>query len=136
MPRLERYLDGRNVATRKGMGRDYAIRLVKKYLEHFKRVGRCYVLKMDIAKYFYRIDHEVLKGMLEDRLTDEEYSVISSVIGSTDESYINETIRRLKEEELVRVKNGSRKSRIYLLTREVKDCQSGICRANFYPFFS
>lgn len=50
MPRLERYLDIRNTATRKGMGRDYAIRLVKKYIEHFKKYDKCYVLKMDISK--------------------------------------------------------------------------------------
>ena len=30
MPKLEKYLDIRNVATRKNMGRDYALRLIKK----------------------------------------------------------------------------------------------------------
>ena len=35
IPRLEKYLDIRNVATRENMGRDYGIKLVKKYLDHF-----------------------------------------------------------------------------------------------------
>ena len=61
MPKLKRCLDDRNVATRKNLGRDYGIRLVKKYLEYYKIMDNCYVLKMNISRYFYRIDHNVLK---------------------------------------------------------------------------
>lgn len=104
MPKLERYLDMRNVATREGMGRDYAIRLVKKYIEHFKRYDKCYVLKMDISKYFYSIDHQVLKEMLKFKLNDEEYEIITSIIDSTDYAYINDTIKILKENELSKIK--------------------------------
>lgn len=65
MPKLEKYLDYRNVATRKNMGSDYAIRLAKKYLETLKKNDEFYVLKLDISKYFYSIDHEVLKSFLK-----------------------------------------------------------------------
>ena len=32
-----------------------------------------YVLKIDIRKYFYNIDHEILKGLLKDKLEDSEF---------------------------------------------------------------
>ena len=64
-PKLEKYLDHRNIATRKNMGSDYGIKLVKKYLEQLKKYDQVYVLKIDISKYFYHIDHEVLKRMIK-----------------------------------------------------------------------
>lgn len=104
IPKLEKYLDMRNVATRKDMGRDYGIMLVKKYLEHFKRKENCYVLKMDISKYFYSIDHNKLKELLKKDLDEEEYELLCTVIDSTNYDYINETIKKLKETELKRTK--------------------------------
>ena len=38
IPKLERFLDFRNVATRKNLGRDYGIMLVKNYLSHLKYI--------------------------------------------------------------------------------------------------
>lgn len=82
MPKLEKYLDDRNVATRKNFGRDYGIRLVKKYLEYYKSRDNCYVLKVDISKYFYKIDHNVLKSMIRSDLDDVEYELVSMIIDS------------------------------------------------------
>lgn len=96
--RLEKYLDKRNVATRKGMGTDYAIKLVKKYINELKcKYDSFYVLKMDISKYFYSIDHEVLKNMLRDELFGEELSVVLRIIDSTNLDYINNTINKVKK---------------------------------------
>lgn len=100
MPKLEKYLDYRNVATRKNMGSDYAIRLAKKYLEEMKKNDEFYVLKLDISKYFYSIDHEVLKSFLKKDLTDKEYEIINNIIDSTNENYINETITSFKRDDL------------------------------------
>lgn len=100
MPKLEKYLDMRNVATRKNKGRDYGINLVKKYLEHFKTKDSCYVLKIDMSKYFYSIDHSVLKEMIKKDLYSYEYEIISSIIDSTNYSYINDKIISLKEKEI------------------------------------
>ena len=95
--RLEKYLDKRNVATRKRMGTDYAIKLVKKYINELKcKYDSFYVLKMDISKYFYSIDHEVLKNMLRDELLGEELSVVLRIIDSTNLDYINNTINKVK----------------------------------------
>lgn len=103
MPKLERFLDIRNVATRKYMGRDYGIRLIKKYLEYYKSKDKGYVLKIDISKYFYKIDHNVLKGMIWEYFDDDEYKILEMIIDSTDQGYVNEKIRKLKEQELSRV---------------------------------
>lgn len=104
MPKLERYLDDRNVATRKNKGRDYGIKLVKKYLEYYKSKDNCYVLKMDISKYFYKIDHFVLKDMIKNDLSDNEYKIISMIIDSTNKEYINNKIKELKDKELKYIK--------------------------------
>mgnify|MGYP000106922245 FL=1 len=65
--KLTKYLDDRNVATRKGMGTDYAVKLVIKYMNKLKqKYDKFYVLKLDISKYFYSIDHEVLKNLMKE----------------------------------------------------------------------
>ena len=96
-PKLTKYLDCRNIATRKGMGTDYGIRLIKKYLECNKKYDTFYVLKIDIRKYFYSIDHEVLFNMLKNDLDSDEYKLISSILNSTNQDYINKQIEYLKE---------------------------------------
>ena len=94
--KLTKYLDLRNVATRKGMGTDYGIKLVIKYLKQLKNKN-FYILKIDISKYFYSIDHEVLKNLLVDKLDSYEYDLICKIIDSTNKEYINETINKIKE---------------------------------------
>lgn len=90
--KLTKYLDMRNVATRKNMGTDYAIRLVKKYINVMKnKYNTFYILKIDISKYFYSIDHSVLKDMLKDKLDNYEYNIVKDIIDSTDNiNVINE----------------------------------------------
>ena len=97
MPKLEKFLDDRNVATRKGKGRDYGIKLIKKYLEKMKKYNKFYILKLDISKYFYSIDHEVLKKMLKEDMGDTfEYKYICNIIDSTNKEYINKNIEKIK----------------------------------------
>lgn len=100
IPNLNRYLDDRNIATRKGYGADYGIKLVKKYIEKNKKYGKFYILKLDISKYFYNIDHNILKSLLIDKLDSFSYDIVCKIIDSTNESYINETITKLKNNEL------------------------------------
>lgn len=96
-PQLTKYLDPRNIATRKNMGTDYGVRKIKQYLELNKKYKNFYILKMDISKYFYSIDHEVLKNMLKDKLSPFDFNLISHIIDSTNLSIINETIQKQKE---------------------------------------
>lgn len=100
--KLAKYLDPRNIATRKEMGTDYGIKLLKKYIEVNKKYDDFYILKLDISKYFYSIDHEVLKEMVKDKLTEEEYNFLSIIIDSTNNSYINMKIKDIKEKYLAK----------------------------------
>ena len=104
IPKLDRFLDFRNVATRKNKGRDYGIRLIKKYLEYYKYKDNFFVLKLDISKYFYNIDHDVLKRLLKDKLDSNEYRIICNIIDSTNNTYINECISKLKVREITNTK--------------------------------
>ena len=97
LPKLSKYLDIRNVATRKNMGVGYANRLIKYYLNDMKKSNNIfYILKLDIKKYFYNIDHNILLGKLKDRLSSEEYNIINRIISSTNSSYINMEIDNIK----------------------------------------
>ena len=80
IPKLSKYLDNRNCATRKDMGLSYAFNMFKDYLRIFN------------IKYnnFYSIDHKVLKSLLISKLNEEEYDLISKVIDSTNYNYIND----------------------------------------------
>jgi RNA-directed DNA polymerase len=108
-PKLTKYLDERNCATRKNMGTSYAILLFKKYLNANKKYDNVYVLKLDIKKYFYNIDHDVLKSLLINDLDNDEYSLLCKIIDSTNQNYINREIKNLNEtfkEDLPEYKTG------------------------------
>ena len=100
IPKLDKYLDKRNVATRKGLGSDYGIKLIKRYIEEHKKYDKFYILKIDISKYFYSIDHEVLKGMLRESLDKEEMEIVEKIIDSTNKNYINERINKLIDKKI------------------------------------
>ena len=95
--KLTKYLDERNIATRKNMGLDYGYKLLNKYLEKMKKYNNFYVLKIDISKYFYTIDHDVLLNLLKDKLSEDEYLIIKNIINSTNKEYINNKIKIIKE---------------------------------------
>ena len=94
--KLSIYLDKRNIATRKNMGTDCGIKLIKRYYEIYKKYNTFYILKLDIKKYFYSIDHNVLNNLIIDKLNIREYEIICNIIDSTNDSYINEEIRKIK----------------------------------------
>jgi len=96
IPRLDKKLDDRNVATRVGKGTDYALKLVKKYMEYYKRNKKnCYILKIDISKFFYSIDHVILKKMLKEDLQYDDYLFSCKIIDSTNYNYINDNINNI-----------------------------------------
>ena len=97
IPKLEKYLDERNVATRKKMGVGLARKLFKKYLSKIKETS-FYILKIDISKYFYSIDHEVLKSLLKEKLNEREFKIIRNIIDSTNEEYIWQRINFLEKQ--------------------------------------
>ncbi len=65
IPSLEKSLIDTNVATRVNKGSEYALNKIKKYLNKLKFKNSVYVLKIDIKKYFYNIDHKILLNLLD-----------------------------------------------------------------------
>jgi hypothetical protein len=52
-----------------------------------------YYLKFDISKYFYNIDHEVVKKLIRRKIKDKDaLNIIDRIIDSTDCDYINKKI--------------------------------------------
>ena len=83
---LDKSLIDSNVAVRKNKGTAYALKLVKKYLAEYHNY---YVLKCDIAKYFYNIDHNILKRSLRNKIKDEKFlNLVDKIIDSTNQEYI------------------------------------------------
>lgn len=109
-------LIAQNVATRKDKGTKEGIRYVKKYLNKLKlNYDEVYVLKCDIKKYFYNIDHEIILNKLKEIIDDKEIlDLLESIICSTDSSYVNETIKKTVYNEINRINN------IDILDREKK----------------
>lgn len=95
--KLTKYLKDFNVATRRNMGLDYGIKLLKRNIERNKKYDKFYFLKLDISKYFYSIDHNVLKSLLIDKLDKNEYELVCKIIDSTNCKYINKYINKVKD---------------------------------------
>ena len=93
-------------ATRKEKGTLYGIKMLQKYINKLKRKkDNIYVLKLDISKYFYNIDHAILKKILRKNIKDKEaLDVLYSIINSTNDSYVNENIEKLKENRIIRLR--------------------------------
>ena len=97
IPKLEKYLNNRNCATRKGMGTSYAIKLLKNDIESFKKYDKFYFLKLDISKYFYSLDHEVIISIIKQDLTQDELNLVKIILDSTNKEYINKKIEYLEK---------------------------------------
>lgn len=98
LPALSSSLIDQNVATRKGMGAKKAYYYFEKYANTLKNNGNVYVLKIDIKKYFYNINHLILMNLLKRYIKDElVLKLILSIINQTNSDYINKDINYLKE---------------------------------------
>lgn len=94
-----------NIATRINKGTHYGIKLTKKYLNEMKRkYDDFYYLKFDISKYFYNIDHDVIKDIIKSKIKDKKVlNIINNIIDSTDSEYVNNEINKLKANEINRI---------------------------------
>ncbi len=85
---LENSLIDSNVAVRVNKGTSYGIKLVKKYI---RELNNYYCLKIDIKKYFYSINHNILKDLLSKKIKDKLFlDVLYKIIDSTNNDYIFE----------------------------------------------
>ena len=96
LPYLEKSLLDLNVATRVDKGSSYAMKLMKKYVNEMvinEQPNEIYCLKIDISKYFYSIDHDILIKKLECQLLDKDVvNLIKRILSETNKSYINKNI--------------------------------------------
>ena len=104
-PLIDPLLLPMNVATRPLMGSDKGIYYIKKYINKLKyKNDKIYVLKCDIAKYFYSIDQEILLEKLSDLIDDEKvFNLVKEVIISTNNNYVNECISKSVNREIERL---------------------------------
>lgn len=111
IPTLDPKLLDCNTATRIGKGTSYAFNLCRKYLNILKRNHQeFYVLKFDIKKYFYNIDHSILIEKLSKIITDKDLiELLKEIINSTDNSYVNEQIIKVVQNEIKRLEKSKTK---------------------------
>ncbi len=126
-PGINPHLIPQNVATRVGKGTKEGIRYVKMYLNKLKlNYDKVYVLKCDIKKYFYSIDHELIYEKVKRFIDDEDIlKVVKNIIDSTDEEYVNRHIRRVVNKEIDRI------SKLNILDKDLKIAE--LKRIPLYP---
>jgi len=98
VPLIEPRLIEMNVATRVNKGSKMAIYYMKKYLINMKKKYNNFnILKCDINKFFYNIDHKILLSKLKTILNDNDlYSLVANIINSTNLEYVNNEINNIK----------------------------------------
>lgn len=107
LPALESKLIDTNVATRIDKGSGYAFNMFIKYINKLKYSKKeIYLLKIDIKKYFYNIDHEILKELVRKYIRDKDaLDLLDVIIDSTNEEYVNKVINNLKEDKIKYINN-------------------------------
>lgn len=91
LSKLDKYLINSNTASRVNKGINYSRYLLLKYLIKVKE-NDFYILKFDIKKYFFNIDHVILLNLLSKYLNKNELLIIKNILDSTNLEYINTKI--------------------------------------------
>ena len=107
IPTLSPKLIDMNVATRKGMGTKMGIYYTKKYINKMKmNYDNFFVLKCDISKYFYNIDHKILLQKLSKEFNDKDIlNILENIINSTDNMNINNMVDNIIKNEIRRLED-------------------------------
>lgn len=124
---FDKKLINENTATRVGKGTHYALKLFKKYYNKYKnKYNKFYILKIDISKYFYNIDHGIVKNIIKRYIKDKDVlNILNNIIDSTDEDYVNNKINKLKDNEINRIINSN-----------IKDKDKRILEINNLPLYN
>lgn len=96
-----------NVATRVGLGTSMGIKLLKQYINELKKNGKkIYYLKCDIEKYFYNIDHDILKKNIRSKIKGvKAINLIDKIIDSTNDEILNKKIENVCILEMEKIKS-------------------------------
>lgn len=105
LPALDASLIDANVATRYKKGSGHAFKLFLRQTDRlFSEKKDIFVLKIDISKYFYNIDHEICMKLVEKKIKDPQaLRITKEIIETTNHAYINNEIKYLVKKEIRRV---------------------------------
>lgn len=104
LPSIEKCNIDTNVATRIGKGCGYAFEYFCKYIRQIGTNRKIYVLKIDISKYFYNIDHSILVNKVKNKIKDKDaLKIILKILRTTDYDYVNDRINTLINNEINRI---------------------------------
>lgn len=117
-PVLEKKMIKTSVATREGLGTKAGLFYIKKYINSLKEnYNHFYVLKCDVHKFFYSIDHNCLMEKMKKIYLDEDIlKLLKEIINSTNEEYVNQKI----EKEIEKTKKKIIQSKLSLKEKEKK----------------
>ena len=78
-----------NVASRLDLGTNAGLRLRRDYAKICKaKYGSYYILKCDISKFFYSIDHDILKEKVKRRIKDKDaLHIVFQIIDSEEHRF-------------------------------------------------
>ena len=112
---FEPVLKENNIATRVGKGTHYGIKKLKTFLK--KSIDKdLYILKFDVAKCFFNLNHEILKKIIRKKIKDyDAIKILDTIIDSTNELYINGFIKNLKLREIEKIKNSNKPNKNKLI---------------------
>lgn len=88
-PLIEKRFISDSYACRVGKGTHKAVDRLQNWLRQTERKPqRYYYLKLDVSKYFYRIDHEILKRILAKRIDDKRLlALLAKIIDCEDTNF-------------------------------------------------
>ncbi len=106
LPALDGSLIDANVATRYEKGSGHAFKLFNRQVQRLMRENKeIYVLKIDISKYFYNIDHEICMKLVEKKIKDPRaIKITKEIIETTNHAYINKEVKYMVAKEIKRVR--------------------------------
>ena len=102
---LQSTLINSNVATRTDKGSKEAYNLFIKYTNKLiYEKKKIYVLKIDISKYFYNINHNIMINMVNEKIKDKRVlDMLKVILDTTDNDYVNKTILSVVNREIYKV---------------------------------
>lgn len=109
LPALEPKLIDTNIATRIGRGTKYGFDTFISYIRKLQPQNKeIFVLKIDISKYFYNIDHEVLMSLVQKYIKEEKtLRLLKTIVDTSDADYVNKYINYIKDVNIKKIQSSN-----------------------------